>query len=129
MQILLKIEIKISGESVCYRILDMDESLRITDSVFTDIFISESTGMSIRGYQFPEIKDFTIYLRGSMIERDESYFVAYPFRHSAEELSRKVALTLTEYIINTFGKNICVHIDGDIFTFINESYPQGYTQE
>lgn len=123
----ISISAEISGSSIAFRILHQDESLREV-SGDAPLFVS-SQGLEIRCYEFPEIHDHAIYLRGSIRERDDIFFVSYPWKHEVNSFLEKVILSILEFVEHKFQSKFTIFVDGNKYNFVETWISHVFTTE
>lgn len=126
MKIYLELEARVSSDSVSFRYIFADESLRICDPEFKYCCVN---GMEIRSYEFPEIHEYAIYLIGKLKERDKIYFVSYPYKTDIYDFRNKILSALYEFISAKFNCKLAIFIEDSVFKFVETDITQCYSKE
>ena len=107
----IEMQIMYSRKSVACRILSMDKRLRV-GKISHDF--EASNGMHVRSWNYPELNDHALYLRGDREQDDDMYFVSYPFKHTVNELVTKMLRALLEYVHSVAGEDITLEVEGNV---------------
>lgn len=89
-----------STSSLAFRILSMDERLRVGKVGHS---FEASTGYQVRSWNYPEITDNAVYIRGDQVIRDDDFVTGYPFTTTPSELMLLIVKSIKEYIEKTLG--------------------------
>ena len=102
---LLSILLVETNVSLAFRILHMNESLRIGNNEFS---YKSSDGLEVKSFQYPEVNPTAIYLRGSSKELDDDICVTRLYNVNPSFLKERAIKALVEFLMEWFDCYITV---------------------